>query len=218
MNEEDMLRIVEMTQQQLRREERQTTLLADGPIANLIRDALSAVSKPELNWIGNARSPALPQNLDEAEKRIEDHIPEQVREFYLESDGFEALSDEFPYPFWQSQRICLGKALNPPLTEWVRLHQVADPYREEGAPLPLFPHNDLGALAADDPPISLEQNDIDALVVMEDSEDFRRICFSTKPLEQYEPGAIVVIERCIATIYPNIKSWLAAVAVMFAQE
>lgn len=218
MNEEEMLRAVELAQKQWRRDQEQRALLAEGPIAQLVKDALSAIVKPELNWLGTVRLPASIETLTDVENNIEDSLPDEIRSFYEECDGFKALSDEFPFAFWRVQDISLGKRLDPPLSEWVRLHQSVNPEREEGAPLPLFPHNDIEALATDNPAISIQPEEIDLLVVMEATDDYRRICFSTKPIGPYEVGAIVEIERCVATIYPGIKSWLAATVVMYGRK
>ncbi len=215
MNKEDYLKIFHKVQEEIKYDNNLINQLSEGPIDLLVKDALTAMNKPQINWLGQARDPASVQLLEGVGNQLGASIPGGLQSFYLASNGFESLSEDFPYPFLPIAELRLGGGLSPKLSQWVKAHQADDSSRAEGEPLPVYSHDDTDSLANELAAFLLPLDELDQMIVLEDSVPYRKICFSQVRLNSYRKGAILEIERSVATIYPGIRPWLASMIVRF---
>lgn len=215
MTDSDNLAIFKQVQEELRQERARIELLAELQIETLVGAAIAAMVKPELDWAGKARQPVSEETVGEAESTIGVPIPMEIMKFYLHCNGIEALSEGFPYPVVPVDELRVGHQCEPALSEWVRRRAVESGTSEQFTGAAVFAHDDPDALATGTSIFRLRSQALDQLVVLENSTDFRRICFVPFAIGEYLPGAILEIENSVAVIYDSFRVWLASLIINY---
>lgn len=173
----------------------------------------SAMYKEYGGHIGIAlRSPAKRMDIVKAQARLGIELPEELKMFYAQANGFEWTGESESPPFASAETLDFGAAAKPPLSQVLRT-ACAEDDEEEGEPMGVKVFTpDLASLMADDHDKLLPFTDFDEMLVLEPWREGQATVMIAKAHKHYPAGTVLDIEGGTATRHATLRQSLAEFA------